>query len=181
MNRDDYRGGAMKGKRSAQAREEAAARHIRYELEQREWSTAKLARLVTEAGVPIHQSAVWRIAYGDPPRKITLAESFAFAEVFDMALETMVEFDRFKKLWELATEAAPRANLILSRTRELALTLERLDLEVRGRGKPNTNLGEVLAQHIKDAKNALTAAAQVLAADQRVVERIEKGVARWQA
>ena len=50
--------------------EQVVAAVIARERDRRDWSTAKLARLVTEAGCPLNQSAVWRIEDGSRSIKV---------------------------------------------------------------------------------------------------------------
>lgn len=65
--------------------DEWAARRVRHEREQRGWSTAELARRVTEEGVLMRQSSVWDIENRTPPRRITLGEALALVRVFGLA------------------------------------------------------------------------------------------------
>ena len=67
------------------------AAHVRFERELRGWSTAELARYVTEAGCPMSQSAVWRIESGEPRRKISVDELIAFAKVFDKSIDYLLQ------------------------------------------------------------------------------------------
>ncbi|MFF4847962.1 helix-turn-helix domain-containing protein [Streptomyces sp. NPDC001194] len=70
--------------------EDNVAAHVRFERGLRGWSTAELARYVTEAGCPISQSAVWRIESGEPRRKITVDELIAFAKVFGKGVHDLL-------------------------------------------------------------------------------------------
>lgn len=74
----------------APASEDNAARRIAQERQLRGWTIPLLAEKVTAAGVPLNQSAVWKIESGNPRRRITLDEAVAFAEVFDMSLEQLL-------------------------------------------------------------------------------------------
>ena len=67
------------------------AERIGLERERRSWSTAELARRMTEAGCPTSQSAVWRIENGVPRRKISVDELLAVSKVFGQALEDLVK------------------------------------------------------------------------------------------
>jgi transcriptional regulator with XRE-family HTH domain len=62
--------------------DERAAQRVRDERERLGLSQGELARLVTEAGVPMQQQAVWKIENGDPPRRISYGEAIAFCKVF---------------------------------------------------------------------------------------------------
>jgi transcriptional regulator with XRE-family HTH domain len=64
--------------------EDLVARRVAYERAKRKWSTAELARRVTEAGVPINQSAIYKIEKGSPRRTISLDEAHALADVFGL-------------------------------------------------------------------------------------------------
>ncbi|MEV2201024.1 helix-turn-helix transcriptional regulator [Streptomyces fradiae] len=67
------------------------AEHVRFERELRGWSTAELARYVTEAGCPMSQSAIWRIESGEPRRKISVDELIAFARVFEKSIDDLLQ------------------------------------------------------------------------------------------
>jgi hypothetical protein len=72
------------------ASEDALARRIAFEREERAWSPGGLADLMTKAGCPMNQSAVWKIENGEPRRKITVDELLGFAKVFDVAAEELL-------------------------------------------------------------------------------------------
>ncbi|MER6486566.1 helix-turn-helix transcriptional regulator [Streptomyces virginiae] len=67
-----------------------AAARIGLEREVRGWSTTELAARMTKVGVPMNQTAVWRIENGNPRRKITLDEALGFARVFELPLEELM-------------------------------------------------------------------------------------------
>ena len=69
--------------------EDSLALRIAYERMRRGWSADELAKRMTEAGVPLNQSAVWRIENGEPRRKISLDEAIGFARVFGLDLAAM--------------------------------------------------------------------------------------------
>lgn len=58
------------------------ARRIEYEREKRGLSYEVLAKQLTETGCKIQGSAIFKIEKADPPRRITVDELTAFAEVF---------------------------------------------------------------------------------------------------
>jgi transcriptional regulator with XRE-family HTH domain len=66
------------------------ADRIRYERQRLGWSTAELARRVTDAGCKISQSSVWSIESGEPRRKVSAGEAVAFAEVFSLSLDELI-------------------------------------------------------------------------------------------
>jgi len=103
-----------------------ASRRIRYERERRGWSTAELARRVTEAGYRINQSSVWAIESGEPRRKISLGEAVAFANVFDLDLdELMTVPDERRESFQALLQIVRGMN---------ELKADSLDLLVRVRG-----------------------------------------------
>ncbi len=67
-----------------------AADRIRYEREQRGWSTAELARRVTFAGVMMRQQQVWQVESGQPRRRLSVGEASAFATVFGISLAELM-------------------------------------------------------------------------------------------
>ncbi|MFF3918299.1 helix-turn-helix domain-containing protein [Streptomyces sp. NPDC001852] len=67
-----------------------AAARIALEREVRGWSTTELAARMTKAGVPMNQTAVWRIENGNPRRKITLDEALGFSRVFELPLDELM-------------------------------------------------------------------------------------------
>ncbi|MBD0740552.1 helix-turn-helix domain-containing protein [Streptomyces sp. CBMA29] len=67
-----------------------AAARIALERETRGWSTTELAARMTKAGIPMNQTAVWRMENGKPRRKITLDEALGFARVFELPLEELM-------------------------------------------------------------------------------------------
>jgi transcriptional regulator with XRE-family HTH domain len=70
--------------------EATVAQRIKFEREERDWSSAKLAQQMTEAGYPLNQSAIWRIENGDPPRRVNLEEAVGFAKVFGISLGDLI-------------------------------------------------------------------------------------------
>lgn len=66
----------------ADAIEQRLAERIRVERTHQRFSYERLANLMTEAGFPIHGSAIYKIEQGAPRRKITVDELVGFATVF---------------------------------------------------------------------------------------------------
>ena len=66
------------------------AARVALERTVRGWSTTELATRMTSAGVPLNQSAVWRIESGTPRRKISLDEALGFSRVFELPLEELM-------------------------------------------------------------------------------------------
>jgi transcriptional regulator with XRE-family HTH domain len=115
--------------------DEWAAARVRHERELRGWSTAELARRVTEAGVPLRQQQVWQIESGTPPRRLSVGEAATIARIFGISL-----FDLMTPPEEVASQnlvnlgrdfAAWRrdAGLLAARLREID---ERASQLVRG-------------------------------------------------
>lgn len=78
--------------------EEGLARRIAFERERRGMSYEGLARRMTDAGCAINQSAIYKIEKGTkrksgevgPPRRITVDELVALAEVFETSVEQLL-------------------------------------------------------------------------------------------
>lgn len=70
--------------------DEWVAARIRYEREQRGWSTSELARRVSAAGVTLRQQQVWQSESGKPPRRLSVGEAAAFAKVFGLSLAELM-------------------------------------------------------------------------------------------
>ncbi len=76
--------------RSTRGEEIAVRRRIKWELAQKHWSYHDLARALTDAGHPTHPSAISKLLNGSPPRRITLNEFAALAEVFGRRPEELL-------------------------------------------------------------------------------------------
>jgi len=124
--------------------EDSLARRVEHERLLRNWSPAGLARLVTKAGAPMNQSAIWKIENGNPRRKITVDEALAFAAVFEVPLEELL------LPVELAEEKELRRLLEQWRARWQAVAEAQRDLE-----DAEDALAEHLAQHPDHAGVAL--------------------------
>jgi transcriptional regulator with XRE-family HTH domain len=81
---------AAKKQLNPQASEDGLARRITYEREQKGWSPGGLADLMTKAGCPMNQSAIWKIENGNPRRKITVDEALALARVFETTIDDLL-------------------------------------------------------------------------------------------
>jgi transcriptional regulator with XRE-family HTH domain len=69
--------------------EDRAARRVAWERSRRGWSTAELARRMTDAGVPVNQSSIYKIENGEPRRTISLDEAHALAGIFGLTIEQL--------------------------------------------------------------------------------------------
>lgn len=74
----------------ARGPEADVAARIAMEREHRGLSAAGLARLMTDRGCPINQSAINKIEQGDPPRRITVDELVAFAQIFGLEIDDLL-------------------------------------------------------------------------------------------
>ncbi len=116
--------------------ESDVAARVALERERRSWSAAEPARRMTAAGCPIDQSAINKIEQGDPPRRITVDELVAFAQVFGLEIEDLLipayaardaEIRRrFARLSEIYTQVNLLAGVAIDLTDEIA-RLIRLD------------------------------------------------------
>jgi transcriptional regulator with XRE-family HTH domain len=127
--------------------ERALARRVAYERERRGWSTQHLAKRVTAAGCPIHQSAIRRIESGEPPRRITYDEALAFAHVFDTPLEELAvapEAAADEELRALVAELTKAARRREDDDRRLVEVIKRLAVIAAGRSELRELLRELL-------------------------------------
>ena len=127
------------------ASEDNVADHIRLHREMRGWSTAHLAGEVTAAGVPLSQSAVWRIESGNPRRKISVDELIGFAKVFGVSIGELLEplsvdyspdlvrlyVNRYVDTMAYALKAEFRASLVGHNLGRLASRFPQVDSEIR--------------------------------------------------
>jgi transcriptional regulator with XRE-family HTH domain len=67
-----------------------ASARIRHERELRGWSTAELARRVTDAGVAMRQQQIWQVESGDPPRRLSVGEAATIAKVLGLTIAELL-------------------------------------------------------------------------------------------
>jgi len=67
------------------------ARRIEYERERRGLSYEALAKALTVAGCKIQGSAIYKIEKADPPRRITVDELTALADVFEVSVTDLLK------------------------------------------------------------------------------------------
>lgn len=100
------------------ASEQALARRIAHERERRGWSYDGLASRMTKAGCAIQSSAIYKIEKSDPPRRITVDELVAFAEVFAVPVQNLLlppevaakeELVELLTAWEIARRKSAEA------------------------------------------------------------------------
>jgi transcriptional regulator with XRE-family HTH domain len=82
MDRKRRRGVPRHNPPRSLAGEEYLAERVSYERDIRGWSYEALAKRMTDAGVPMNQSAIQKIEKGNPRRRITVDELLGFAKVF---------------------------------------------------------------------------------------------------
>lgn len=72
--------------------EEYLAARIRYEMEQRGWSQERMAKEMTDAGHPFHQSAVSKIVNpkDGKRRSISVDDALGFAKVFGTTVDDLL-------------------------------------------------------------------------------------------
>lgn len=66
------------------------ARRIQHERTARGLSYEGLAKLMSDAGCKTQGSAIFKIEKGTPPRRVTVDELIALAEVFDVGVENLL-------------------------------------------------------------------------------------------
>lgn len=69
--------------------ERALSRRIALLCEQRGWKYAELADRMTAEGCPIQTSALYKLQ-GEPPRRVTVDELVALANVFDLTTDDLL-------------------------------------------------------------------------------------------
>jgi len=67
------------------------ARRIQYERERRGLSYEALAKAMTDVGCKIQGSALFKVEKADPPRRITVDELAALAEVFELDVSELLK------------------------------------------------------------------------------------------
>lgn len=72
------------------------ALRIANERTARGWSYERLAEAMTEVGCAIQPSALFKIEKGDPPRRITVNELAAFAEVWAIPMDRLIDVEPWR-------------------------------------------------------------------------------------
>jgi transcriptional regulator with XRE-family HTH domain len=70
--------------------ERTLAQRLAYERTVREWTYDQLARRMTDVGCKIQGSALFKIEKGDPPRRVTVDELVALANVFETPMDELL-------------------------------------------------------------------------------------------
>lgn len=89
------------------ASERSLARRVAVERERRGWSYDGLASRMGQVGCAIQSSAIYKIEKSDPPRRITVDELVAFAEVFAIPVQHLLmppEIAAKERLLDLLTD-----------------------------------------------------------------------------
>ncbi|MGO4603048.1 hypothetical protein [Terrabacter sp. 2YAF2] len=71
--------------------ERYVAWHVEVQLTRRGWSYRELADRMTAAGAPTNQSSIHKMLRQDPPRRITVNELAALAEIFDVPMQELAQ------------------------------------------------------------------------------------------
>lgn len=71
--------------------ESSLARRIAYERDSRGWNNESLAQRMTDVGCSIHPSALHKIEKSNPPRRVTVNELVALAQVFELTVENLLQ------------------------------------------------------------------------------------------
>jgi transcriptional regulator with XRE-family HTH domain len=79
------------------------------ERTKRGWSQCELARQMTANGYLFHQSSIWHIENGQPPRHVTVGELVVMARLFGMTLQEMVQMPLPDDEWKLLPPMFPLA------------------------------------------------------------------------
>lgn len=147
------------------ASEAALARRVAHEREARGMTPAGLASRMTQVGCPINASAIYKIEKADPPRRITVDELVAFAEVFGVTIEDLLLPP------EVASDRALRELV-------LAWTAARVDVGpvIAREREAFANLAQYAADH-PDVWPSLTELMQEWAANSLTDEERDRGFA----
>jgi transcriptional regulator with XRE-family HTH domain len=78
-------------RRRTKTNERNIAARVTHEREDRGWTYDELSKRMTDAGCSVAVSSLNRLERGNPPRRISVDELFAFAEVFDLSIFDMME------------------------------------------------------------------------------------------
>ncbi|MDP9093410.1 MAG: helix-turn-helix domain-containing protein [Actinomycetota bacterium] len=66
------------------------ARRIEMERDHRGMSYAGLAKRMTDLGIPMQKTTIFKIEKGDPPRRVSIDELVGFARVFDLEIDEIL-------------------------------------------------------------------------------------------
>lgn len=143
--------------------ERYVAQRVAFERERREWTYEGLAKRMASAGCEMHASALYKIEKGDPPRRITVTELLAFAQVFEMPLAEIVadpETYLPRRIFELVDRAARldrKSKRLLSEGADLGveswLALREARELLLGHPEQTAAAGELIAR-VSDAEQA---------------------------
>jgi transcriptional regulator with XRE-family HTH domain len=163
--------------------EDIVARRVAYERERRGWSTAELARRMTEAGVPLNQSSIYKIEKGTPRRTISLDEALAFARVFGRSLDELRSMPDDQAVKELAQieraiertleDAQDRAENLISLDKDLLKRWRALRRAGYGSAQVAERVIASMSAVVKMLTEVREAAADILAEARTVGEQTE--------
>lgn len=102
------------------------ARRIAWEMDRRSWSQERMAKEMTDAGYPLHQSSVSKIVNpkDGKRRAISVDDAIGFAQVFDLALDELLI--PLEAVWDSELRA------VLARLEQLQQQRETIDRETVG-------------------------------------------------
>lgn len=111
--------------------EENLAQRVQHEMEKRGWSQERMAREMTEAGHPLHQSAISKIVNpkGGKRRSISVDDAIGFAKVFGVPFDELlipVEAAISSELRALITQLADIHVQQVTLSEEAAATVARI-------------------------------------------------------
>jgi transcriptional regulator with XRE-family HTH domain len=129
-------------------RERALAERIQAERRRQGVGVDALAKRMTDAGCPIRGTAIQRIEKGDPPRKISVDELFAFAQAFGMTVEDIL---RPKELadQERAHELIERVQQSQASMGDMATETVNVIDELFDLARDDADLGEYVANQLQ--------------------------------
>jgi transcriptional regulator with XRE-family HTH domain len=78
-------------RRRTKTNERNIAARVTHEREDRGWTYEELSKRMTDAGCSVAVSSLNRLERGNPPRRISVDELFAFADVFELSIFEMME------------------------------------------------------------------------------------------
>lgn len=133
--------------------EDNLARRIEWEMTRRGWSQERMAKEMTDAGYPLHQSSVSKIVNPKDGKRRTISvdDAIGFAKVFEVPLDELLI--PLEAVWDTELRAA------LARFEEIHQQREALDREATGLVTQVVKLAQTAGesyfeQHIKAASAA---------------------------
>lgn len=129
--------------------ERFVAWHVEAHRERLGWSYRELAARMTRAGAPMNQSSIHKMLRQDPPRRITVNELVALAEVFDVPMQDLVKsVDRSlsEEANRLVESMYAAAKPYREAARQLSDTIQQLSVVLLASDEFSVQLVEALAR-----------------------------------